>query len=165
MLLCDQKATILVRVENLEKLHKIDINSQNTNSSEKFQNCFEVIKINFLDPGEHFSYEIFFWGQFWDPMGAVLWIISAGSGFRRVKIEWCGHIYLYSGQPTFLFYLHPLGTFSDHLREVSDFAKNRCFQNLSRKFCCLQQKISKFSQNRVLDLKCIPHYWYGAITY
>ena len=55
-------------------------------------------------------------------MGAVLRIISAGSGFRRTKIKWYGRIDLCSGQLTFFFDLHPHGTFSDHLSEISDFS-------------------------------------------
>ena len=66
-------------------------------------------------------YEIFFWGQFLDPMDTSMRIFSAGNGPRRVKIEQYGHIYLYSGRPTFFFDLHTYGTFCDHLSELGDF--------------------------------------------
>ena len=78
-------------------------------------------------------YENFFWGQFWDPMGTCFWIISAGNSFRRVKIEWYKHIYLYSGRPTFFFDLHPQGTFSDHLSELDDFPQKLIFLKIEQK--------------------------------
>ena len=60
-------------------------------------------------------------------------IISAGSGFRRVKIEWCGHIYIYSGQPTFFIDLHTSGTFCDHLSKLAGFAEKTLFSKIEQK--------------------------------
>ena len=66
-------------------------------------------------------------------MVTVLWIISAGSGFRRTKIEWYGHIDLCSDQLTFFFDLHSHGTFSDHLGELSDFSQKSMFLKIDQK--------------------------------
>ena len=98
-------------------------------------------------------------------MGTCLWIITACSSFRQVKIEWCGHIYLYSGRPTFFFDLNPQGTFSDHLSELSDFSQKSMFLKIEQKILLRATKNLKIFQHEVLDPKYTPQYWYGAVMH
>ena len=78
-------------------------------------------------------YEFVFWGQFWDPMGTCLWIISAGSSFRRVRIEWCGHIYLCSGRPTFFFWFEPTSHIFWTLKWTKWFSQKSMFLKIEQK--------------------------------
>ena len=89
-------------------------------------------------------------------MGACFWIISADNSFRRVKIEWYKHIYLYSGQPTFFFDLHPQGTFSDHLSELDDFPQKLMFLKIEQKILLRATKNLKFFSGWSLGSQVYP---------
>ena len=89
----------------------------------------------------------FFWGHFLDPMVAVWCIISAGSNFRRVKIEWCGHIYIYSGRPTFFCDLHTPDTFCRPLSELNGFAWKTLFLKFQQMcLLCATKNLKIFSE-------------------
>ena len=89
-------------------------------------------------------------------MGTCFWIISAGNSFRRVKIEWYKHIYLYSGRPTFFFDLHPQGTFSDHLSELDDFPQKLMFLKIEQKILLRATKNLKFFSGWSLGSQVYP---------
>ena len=88
-----------------------------------------------------------------DPMVAVWCIISAGSNFRRVKIEWCGHIYICSDRPTFFCDLHTPGTFCDHLSKLDDFAWKSLFLKFQH-MCLLRatKNLKIFSECSLVSL-------------
>ena len=88
--------------------------------------------------------------------GTCFWIISAGNSFRRVKIEWYKHIYLYSGRPTYFFDLHPQGTFSDHLSELDDFPQKLMILKIEQKILLRATKNLKIFSGWSLGSQVYP---------